>query len=94
MPNRRAMRMEQCFQLVLGMLPDNVIIKGFDVMFNPDYEVDVLQIMCSAAKAKSLRVLWPGKYEDGQLMFTEEGYRYYKVFDMRKYDFLSFSVWR
>ena len=38
--------MEQCFQQVLSTLLDDVIIKDFDVMFNPDYEVDVLRIMC------------------------------------------------
>lgn len=85
-PNRRTMRMEQCFQQVLSTLPDDVIIKDFDVMFNPDYEVDVLRIMCSAAKAKSFQALWPGKCEDGRLFYAEEGYRDYKVFEISKYD--------
>ncbi|MBR2547798.1 MAG: BREX-3 system P-loop-containing protein BrxF [Eubacterium sp.] len=85
-PNRRTMRMEQCFQQVLGTLPDYVIIKDFDVMFNPDYEVDVLRIMCSAARTKSFRVLWPGKCEDGRLIYAEEGFRDYKVFEISKYD--------
>ena len=84
--NRRTMRMEQCFQQVLGTLPDDVIIKDFDVMFNPDYAVDVLRIMCSAARTKSFRVLWPGKCEDGRLIYAEEGYRDYKVFEISKYD--------
>lgn len=85
-PNRRTMRMEQCFQQVLGTLPDDVIIKDFDVMFNPDYEVDVLRIMCSAARTKSFRVLWPGKCEGGRLIYAEEGFRDYKVFEISKYD--------
>ncbi len=85
-PNRRTMRMEQCFQQVLSNLPGNVVIRDFDVMFNPDYEVDVLQIMCSTAKTKPFRVLWPGKCEGGRLIYAEEGYRDYKVFDISKYD--------
>lgn len=84
--NRRTMRMEQCFQQVLGALPDDVIIKDFDVMFNPDYAVDVLRIMCSAARSKSFRVIWPGQCEDGRLIYAEEGYRDYKVFEISKYD--------
>ena len=84
--NRRTMRLEQCFQQVLATLPDDVLIKDFDVMFNPAYAVDVLQIMCSAARSKSFRVVWPGRYENGQLIYAEEGYRDYKVFEISKYD--------
>ena len=85
-PNRRTMRMEQCFQQVLVGLPDNVVIRDFDVMFNPDYAVDVLKIMSSAAKVKAFRVIWPGRCEDGRLIYAEEGYRDYKVFEISKYD--------
>ena len=85
-PNRRTMRMEQCFQQVLSNLPDNVVICDFDVMFNPDYAVDVLKIMSSTAKVKVFRVIWPGRCEDGRLIYAEEGYRDYKVFEISKYD--------
>lgn len=84
--NRRTMRMEQCFQQVLGMLADDAVIKDFDVMFNPEYSVDVLKVLCSAARSKLFRALWPGKYEDGLLIYAEEGYRDYKVFEISKYD--------
>ena len=85
-PNRRTMRMEQCFRQVIENLPDDVVIKDFDVLFNPDYEVDVLRIMCSVARTKSFRMLWPGKCEDGRLIYAEEGFRDYKVFEVDKYD--------
>lgn len=85
-PNRRTMRMEQCFQQVLSSLPDNVVIRDFDVMFNPDYAVDVLKIMSSAVKMKPFRVIWPGRYEDGRLIYAEEGCRDYKAFEISQYD--------
>jgi len=85
-PNRRTMRMEQCFRQVLDTLPDDVVIKDFDVMFNPDYEVDVLKIMSSLAKTKPFRVIWQGKCENGRLVYAEEGYRDYKIFEIGKYD--------
>lgn len=85
-PNRRTMRMEQCFQQVLTELPDNVVICDFDVMFNPEYAVDVLKIMCSSAKIKSFRALWPGRCENGRLIYAEEGCCDYKIFEIRKYD--------
>ncbi len=85
-PNRRSFRMEQCFLQVLAALPDDVFIRDFDVMFNPDYEVDVLRILCSAAKARPFRVLWPGRWDNGRLIYAEEGYRDYRVFEAGLYD--------
>lgn len=43
-PKRRTMQLEACFNRVLDGLPDNVVIKDFDVIFNPAYKVDVLKI--------------------------------------------------
>ena len=85
-PNRRTMRLEQCFQQVLDSLPDNPVIRDFDVLFNPDYEVDILRIMTSVGKSKPFQIVWPGRYEDGRLIYAEEGYRDYKVYDLDKYD--------
>ena len=85
-PNRRTMRMEQCFRQVVESLPDDVVVKDFDVLFNPDYEVDILRIMSSLAKSKPYRILWPGKCDGQRLFYAEEGYRDYKVFEIDKYD--------
>ena len=84
--NRRTMRMELMFSHVLDSLPDEPVIMDFDVMFNPDYEVDVLRIMASVARTKHFRAIWPGRYEDGKLIYAEEGFRDYKVFEIKKYD--------
>ena len=84
--NRRTMRMEQCFQQVLNDLPDKVVIKDFDVMFNPEYKIDVLRIMISSAKIKPFSIIWPGCFEDGKLIYAEEGFADHKVFDISQYD--------
>ena len=85
-PNRRTMRLEQCFRQVLDSFPDNPVIRDFDVLFNPDYEVDILRIIASVGKNKPFQIVWPGRYEDGRLIYAEEGYRDYKVYDLDQYD--------
>ena len=85
-PNRRTMRMEQCFQQVLTTLTEGVVIKDFDVMFNPEYEVDILRIMIAQYKIKPFDLIWPGKYQEGKLIYAEEGYSDYKVYEIDKYD--------
>jgi hypothetical protein len=85
-PKLRTMRLETCFAEVLNSLPDDVVIKDFDVMFNPDYKVDVLRIMTVACKKKPFRMIWPGKYEDGKLFYAEDGYPDFKTFSVEDYD--------
>ena len=85
-PNRRTMRLEQCFAEVVNPLPDDSVVKDFDVMFNPDYEVNILHILISLAKNKKYRVIWPGKCDGKRLIYAEEGYRDYKVYEIEQYD--------
>lgn len=85
-PNRRSMKLEQIFNTVLDRYPDGVTIKDIDVMFNPDYKVDVLKILIAARKRKRYSVIWPGRLEDGKLIYGEEGYPDYKVYKIADYD--------
>ena len=85
-PNRRSMKLEQIFNTVLDRYPDGVTIKDIDVMFNPDYKVDVLKILIAARKRKRYSVIWPGRLEDGKLIYGEEGYPDYKVYRIADYD--------
>ena len=85
-PNRRSMKLEQIFDTVLDKYPDGVTIQDIDVMFNPDYKVDVLKILIAARKRKKYSVIWPGRFEDGKLVYGEEEYPDYKVFSIADYD--------
>ena len=85
-PNRRSMKMEQIFNTVLDRYPDGVTIKDINVMFNPEYKVDVLKILIAARKRKRYNVIWPGWLEDEKLIYGEEGYPDYKVYRIADYD--------
>lgn len=84
--NRRSMKLEQIFNTVLDRYSDDVTIKDIDVMFNPEYKVDVLKILVAARKRKRYSVVWPGRFEDGKLVYGEEGYPDYKVYKIEDYD--------
>lgn len=85
-PNRRTIRIETFFNQILEQLPDGTVIKDFDVMFNPEYKVDVLKIMAASCKKKTFSVVWPGKFEDGKLFYAEDGYKDFKAFSIEEYD--------
>ncbi len=85
-PERRSMKLEQIFNMVLDRYPDGVTIKDIDVMLNPDYKVDVLKILIAARKRKRYSVIWPGRLEDGKLIYGEKDYPDYKVYEIADYD--------
>lgn len=85
-PNRRSMKLEQIFNNILDTLPDGVVIKDIDVLFNPDYQVDVLKILMAARKRKRYSVIWPGRCEGGKLIYGEEGFPDYKTYNIENYD--------
>jgi hypothetical protein len=42
--------------------------------------------MSAVGKSKPFQVIWPGRFADGYLIYAEEGFRDYKVFEVNKYD--------
>ena len=85
-PERRTLKVERCFQKVLADVPENSCIRNFDVLFNPAYKIDVLQLLTVANRSKAFSVLWPGTVTDGKLVYAEDEYEDYKEYDIEQYD--------
>lgn len=85
-PNRRTMQLQKCFRQIISELPDGVVVKDIDVMFNPAYKIDILTLLITAYKKKSFSVMWPGTYIDGKLIYAEEGCSDFKVYSISDYD--------
>lgn len=85
-PKRRTMQIEKCLFDIIDKLPENSIIKDFDVLFNPNYKIDVLKIMVNVCKAKPFSMIWPGTIDGNKLVYAEEGYIDYKTYDVNDYD--------
>ena len=85
-PSRRSFRLPSIIDAIIAELPENSAIKDFDVLFNPDYQIDVLQLLIAACRKKEFAILWPGTYSDGKLMYAETGYSDFKIYDLDKYD--------
>ena len=87
-PFRRTMQLETCFVDLLSQMPEMPIIRDIDVLFNPAYQVDVMQLLVSAYKRKPFRLIWPGSFDNGKLVYSEKQYSDYKAFDANAYDIL------
>jgi hypothetical protein len=85
-PTRRTMQMEKCLLSVLESIPTGSTIKDIDVLFNPEYKIDVMRILIDANKKHPFKVLWSGTYENGCLIYSEEGLSDYKTYEINDYD--------
>ena len=85
-PARRTMQLEKCFNEILDSLPEKVIIKDIDVMFNPAYKVDVIRILVEANKRHPFSLVWSGRYDDNRLLYGEEDLTDYKAYEISDYD--------
>lgn len=85
-PMMRTMRLEANLLSVIESLGEDPVIKDFDVLFNPEYQTDIIKALINTYRKKHFRVIWPGRYEDGKLYYAEEGYRDYIFYNIADYD--------
>jgi len=85
-PSMRSMRLESCFVSALSKLPEGVVIRDVDVLFNPAYQIDALALLVSAYRKHAFDLVWPGRFEDNHLIYAEEGCPDYRVFNIDRYD--------
>ena len=76
-PSSRTIRLERCFNEIIDSIPDRSVIKDIDVLFNPDYKIDVFRMMTASCKRKKFDLIWSGKLEDNSLIYSEEGFPAY-----------------
>lgn len=87
-PRMRSIQMEKCLVDVLKKLPNNAVVKNVDVLFNPGYKIDVLKVLITAYKQHPFSLIWPGTMYDGKLVYSEEGYPDYHVYEISDYDII------
>lgn len=85
-PKRRSLRLTGIVDAAIGKLPEGCIVKDFDVLFNPEYRIDVLQLFVGSCRKHPFSLLWPGTYSDGKLTYAEAGCPDFKQFDLKNYD--------
>ena len=87
-PRRRSFMIEQCLSRAVENYEDNVIVRDIDLLFNPEYQIDVLKILVSCCKKKPIRAVWPGTITDTELIYASDGYSDYKKYRLNDYDII------
>jgi hypothetical protein len=63
-----------------------VYLTDFEMLFNPQYELDVLRLFIGLARQNKLIIKWRGKANKESIKYAELGYSDYKLFSIKDYD--------
>lgn len=83
---KRSMKLGRALSKILNDYPKDIVVKDFDVLFNPAYKVDVLTLLLTEYRNKPFSIIWPGTYSDGKLIYSEPCYQDYHVYSISNYD--------
>lgn len=77
---KNSFAVEKAFNTILNRLEGPLLIKDFQILFNPEYEIDILKLFIMASRNKRIFILWCGEYKEGKLQFAEPGFSDYKSY--------------
>ena len=72
--------------------PEVVLIKDFEMLFDPRYQIDVLKLFCDLSRQRRIAVLWCGTFRDNRLEFAEPGFADFQSYNTDQYTTLLRSV--
>lgn len=65
---------------------EKLVVENIDLLFAPEFSLDVLKLLTMAGKNKLLVVLWHGSFQNGVLTYAEPGYKDYHKYEISKYN--------
>lgn len=63
-----------------------VIVDNIDILFNPEYNIDILGYFIQIARNKKIIIIWPGEYISGSLIYASPEHKDYKKYLINNYD--------
>jgi hypothetical protein len=74
------------FNKIISNKATPLMITDFEMLFSPEYEIDVLKLFITANRKRKIAALWCGKYENEILVFSEPDFLDYQIYNINNYD--------
>ena len=71
---------------IINTLGESLLIKDFEILFDPEYQIDVLKYFVLMNRNKKVAVIWSGQHKNGKLIYAEPDYLDYKIYNIKDYD--------
>lgn len=63
----------------------NIVVENIDLLFSPEYSLDVIRTLQLAGKNKRLLVIWAGDYQDGVLTYAQPDCPDFHRYEIKNY---------
>lgn len=88
-------RMDTVSELLRKIVSDvpgtQLVLDQIDILFYPDFQLDVLKLLTQLNRNKRLIVVWPGSYHANKLYYSKPEYADYHEYDVHQYDVLCIT---
>ena len=71
---------------ILTLPGDKVYLKRYQVLFTPQYGINVLKLFCEIAKQRHIAVRWCGQISDRTLVYSIPESKDYNMYQIDDYD--------
>ncbi len=70
---------------LLGEEKSDITLVNTDILFSPEYELDVIKLLLQVGRNQRLYIQWPGEVAGEKLTYSEPGRFDYKEYNIKNY---------
>ena len=70
---------------LLGQESHDIILENVDILFSPEYGLDVIKMLLQIGRNQRFYLLWPGEITGDKLTYSEPGRFDYKEYNIKDY---------
>lgn len=85
---RNSILIQEMDNILLNNNEIKLFIKDIDILFNPEYKLDVMRYFYGLSRVKKVVLEWNGILNNDYLQYAEVGYLDYKRYSINKYDII------
>lgn len=74
-------------QLLSEKNSSKLLVKDIDILFNPNYKIDILKLFSSIERNKKIALIWSGYQKGDELIYSEPCYD-----DFAKYKITDYNI--
>lgn len=64
---------------------EHILVKNLDMLFNPEYKLNVLKYFIDLSRNRQIFLEWPGKLKNRELEYSEINYSDYQKYNIDNY---------
>jgi len=64
---------------------EHILVKNLDMLFNPEYKLNILKYFIDLSRNKLIFLEWPGKFKNRELEYSEINYSDYQKYNIDNY---------